>query len=155
MKKNILIYLLSLTAFCNHGQKVMHFQEAEKQGKSYQSLDSLYKSAVHSDTSQAVFKTPEEQQILQKAYSTFLQELGKHLKENNFKWEKLTKCFNRIYINSDGTVDYFLYKFSKDQITEEKEKEFERLLNIFLKDHKFPASAKEKFAQCSPVKYSD
>jgi hypothetical protein len=155
MKKNVLIYLLSLTAFCTYGQKVMHFQEAEKQGKSYQSLDSLYKSAIHSDTSQAVFKSPEEQQILQKAYGDFLQDLGKFLKTNNFKWEKLTKCFNRIYINSDGTVDYFLYKFSKDQITEEKEKEFERLLNIFLKDHKFPASAKEKFAQCSPVKYND
>jgi Predicted Zn-dependent protease (DUF2268) len=136
-------------------QKAMTFQEAEKQGKSYPYLDSLYKSAVHSDTSQAVFKTPEEQQILQKAYGDFLKALGTFLKTNNFKWEKLTKCFNRIYINSDGTVDYFLYKFSKDQITEEKEHEFERLLNIFLKDHKFPASAKEKFAQCSPVKYSD
>jgi hypothetical protein len=136
-------------------QKALTFQEAEKQGKSYAYLDSLYKSAVHSDTSQAVFKTPEAQQILQKAYGAFLQDLGKFLKANNFKWEKLTKCFNRIYINSDGTVDYFLYNFSKDQITEEKEREFERLLNIFLKDHKFPASAKEKFAQCSPVKYSD
>jgi hypothetical protein len=52
-------------------------------------------------------------------------------------------------------VDYFLYKFSKDQITEEKEREFERLLTIFLKNHKFSAFAKEKFAQCSPVKYND
>jgi hypothetical protein len=141
--------------FLIDGQKVMTFQEAEKQGKSYQHLDSLYKSAIHSDTSQAVFKSPAEQQILQKAYVGFLKELGGFLKANNFKWEKLTRCFNRIYINSDGTVDYFLYKFSKDQITEEKEREFERLLTIFLKDHKFSASAKVKFAQCSPVKYND
>jgi hypothetical protein len=141
--------------FMIDGQKVMTFQEAEKQGKPYQYLDSLYKSAVHSDSTLAVFKTPAEQQVLQKAYVDFLRQLGDFLKANNFKWEKLTRCFNRIYINSDGTVDYFLYKFSKDQITEEKEKEFERLLTIFLKDHKFSASAKEKFAQCSPVKYND
>ncbi len=153
--KNTLIVLFLLASIGTYGQKAMPFQEAEKQGKSYQTLDSLYKSAVHSDTTLAVFKTPVEQQILQKTYGDFLRELGAFLKTNNFKWEKLTKCFNRIYINSDGTVDYFLYKFSKDQITDEKEQEFDRLLNLFLKDHKFPAIAKEKFAQCSPVKYSD
>jgi hypothetical protein len=155
MMKNILIYLFLLASIAAYGQKAMTFQEAEKQGKSYPSLDSLYKSALDSDSTKAVFKTPAEQQVLQKAYVDFLKGLGDFLKANNFKWGRLTRCFNRIYINSDGTVDYFLYKFSKDQITEEKEREFERLLNTFLKDHKFPATAKEKFAQCSPVKYSD
>jgi hypothetical protein len=156
MKNRILLCLALLVSLTAFGQKkTFTFQEAEMQGHSYQSLDSLYKSALHADSTKAVFQTPEEQTNFQKAYVDFIQSLGGFLKSNGFKWEKITRCFNRIYINTDGTVEYFLYKFSKDQITEEKEKEFERLLNTFLKDHKFPATSKEKFAQCSPVKYSD
>jgi hypothetical protein len=141
--------------FSSYGQKAMTFKEAELRGKSFQHLDSLYKSAVHSNTDLAVFKSSEEQAELQKSYITLIKDLATFLKSKDFKWEKPTRCFNRIYFNPAGKIDYFLYNFSKDQIAPEKEKEFERLLNLFAKDYKFSLKANENFAQCSPIKYTD
>lgn len=156
MKTMVFLGLLITAAFHSFGQsKAMAFQDAEKQGILLKTLDSLYKNAVHSDGKLAVFKTAEEQANLRKAYVGFLLNLASFLKTHKFKWEKQTRCYNRIYFNATGTVDYFLYNFSREQISAEKEVEFGRLLNLFVKDYKFPLTANEGFAQCSPVKYSD
>lgn len=155
MKRKITLCLLVVMAFTLnlYAQKAMTFDEAAKQGVPYQDLDKLYKSAVHADVNLAVFKTPQEQEKLIQAYALFMQNLGAYLKANNFNWGKQTKCFNRTYFAKNGTVDYFLYQFSPDQITVEKEKEFAGLLTLFIKDHKFSLTANEPFAQCSPIKY--
>jgi hypothetical protein len=135
--------------------KALTFQEAEKQGIPFHHLDSLYKSAIHSDENLAVFKTPDDQAKLQQAYVKLLKELGSFLKENNFKWETQTRGANRIYFKPDGRIDYFLFHFQDGQLTSKKEKEFTVLLNRFIQDYKFSITAPEKFAQCSAVKYSD
>ena len=156
-KKNFIITVLLTICLQTFGQHLgLTFQNAEKQGISIKHLDSLYKSAVHADTSLAVFKTEKEQDALQQAYVKLLQDFGKFLLENNFKWEKPTRCFNRIYFNSDGTIDYFLFNFlgkTEDKPAEIIEKEFQRLLNVFISDYKFSLTAKTKFAQCSPTTY--
>ncbi|MBB2147929.1 hypothetical protein [Pedobacter gandavensis] len=153
-KQFLTLLVLMIVFFNSYGQKAMTFQEAEVRGRSFQHLDSLYKSAVDADPKRAVFKTPQEQAELQKSYSALIQDLGVFLKANDFNWEKPTRCFNRIYFNPGGKIDYFLFNFPKDMIAAEKEKEFQRLLNVFIKDYKFPMKAKENFAQCSPVKYN-
>lgn len=151
----ILISLITLS-FNSYGQnKALTFKEAEIQGKSFQYLDHLYKSAVHDDVKLAVFKSVEEQAELQKAYIKLIKDLASFLKTNHFKWEKPTRCINRVYFNPNGKIDYFLYNFPQDQITPEKENEFARLLNLFIKDYKFSLTAHENFAQCSPINYSD
>lgn len=156
-KTYLIITILLTTCLQTFGQHLgLTFQDAEKQGISIKHLDSIYSSAVHSDTSLAVFKTEKEQEALQQAYIKLLQDLGKFLSENNFKWEKPTRCFNRIYFNSDGTIDYFLFNFlgkTEDKPAENIEKEFQRLLNVFISDYKFMLTAKTKFAQCSPTTY--
>jgi hypothetical protein len=156
-KTNLMITILLTTCLQTFGQHLgLTFQNAEKQGISIQHLDSIYTSAVHSDTSLAVFKTEKEHEALQQAYFKLLQDLGEFLSKNNFKWEKPTRCFNRIYFNSDGTIDYFLFNFlgkTEDKPTENSEKEFQRLLNIFISDYKFSLNAITKFAQCSPTTY--
>jgi len=159
--KQIILTLLLASAFSvlSAQHKALTFQDAEKQGLSISLLDSVYKSAVHEDTSQAVFKTEGEQEAMYGAYVKLMQDFGKFLAANNFKWEKPTKGFNRIYFNSDGTIDYFVYNFQipnvkpEDQLSQEKQAEFNRLLNLFIKDYKISVSAKTKFAQCSPIKY--
>ena len=139
--------------------KVMTFEQAKLQGNPYEKLDTLYKSAVHSDVNLAVFKSEAEQEKLSAAYGKLLQDLGTFLRTHNFAWEKPQRCFNRIYINKNGTVDYFLYQFSankekpEESISEAKRAEFERLLNLFVKEYRFSATANENFAQCSPVIY--
>ena len=142
--------MFSFNLFGQHSG--MTFQAAEKQGAPIQHLDNIYKSAVHVDTSQAVFKTELEQQAMGEAYINLLQSFGKFLTKNNFNWDKPTKCFNRIYFNTDGTIDYFLYNFSSE-ISQEKQTEFNRLLNLFIKDYKISLTAQVKFAQCSPATY--
>ncbi len=160
MKKILLVGVLLLSNFCTFGQHLgLSFKEAEKQNVSIERLDKSYKSAIHSDTSQAVFKTEMEQVALQQAYVKMLQDLGKFLLENNFKWEKPTRCFQRIYFKPDGTVDYFLYNFlnknvkPEDQLSEVKQAEFDRLLNLFIENYQFAVKANVKFAQCSPATY--
>jgi hypothetical protein len=155
IKTNFIITVLLTISFQTFGQHLgLTFQDAEKQGISIKHLDSVYTSALHTDTSLAVFKTENEQEAMQQAYVKLLQDFGKFLSENNLKWEKPTRCFNRIYFNTDGTIDYFLFNFlgkPEDKPAENIEKEFKRLLNVFISDYKFTLTAKTKFAQCSPT----
>ena len=139
--------------------KVFSIEEAQKKGISIEKLDLEYKSAVHIDSTKAVFRTEAQQQKLQESYIKLLQDFGSFLNKNNFKWESKTKCFQRIYFAPNGKIDYFIYNFKlknvlpENLISEEKQKEFERLLKLFVKDYTFFTSANEKFAQCSPTSY--
>ncbi len=156
-KTYFILSFLLITCLQSLSQHIgLTFQDAEKQGISIQQLDSLYASAVHTDTSLAVFKTDKEQESLQQAYVKLLQDFNQFLFENNFKWEKPTRCFNRIYFSSNGTIDYFLFNFignTEEKPPENVEKEFQRLLNLFIEEYKFSLSAKNKFAQCSPITF--
>src|SRR5690349_17483313 len=109
-KFNLCLALLFMFVVNSYGQ-VFSEKEAEKQGNSYKRLDGIYPSALHLNPILAVFKTPQEQENFQKAYIKFMQDLNAFLKANNFSWGKQTTCFNRIYFNANGVVDYFLYSF--------------------------------------------
>lgn len=150
--KIITALLISLLGFSGHSQVAMSFKDAPQKGIEVKTLDSNYKSAIDSDLQKAVFKTDAEIEKHITAYQEFLMNFGAFLEDNNFKWEENTRAFNRIYMRPDGTIDYFLYQFNTT-IPEVKEKEFNRLLNIYIKDRKFGITANEKFAQCSPVTY--
>lgn len=157
----ILKLFLILLFFNNlHSQsKVFSVEEAQKIGINIEKLDLEYKSAVHIDSTKAVFRTEAQQQKLQESYIKLLQDFGSFLNKNNFKWESKTKCFQRIYFAPNGKIDYFIYNFKlknvlpENLISEEKQKEFEHLLKLFVKDYTFFTSANEKFAQCSPTSY--
>ena len=155
----ILIVLCS-TKSSTAQQLTLTFKQAAKNGIPFEHLDSIYKSAVHTDSTKAIFKSVPEQLKLQQAYKHLIRDLGEHLGENNFKWGKKVRCFNRIYFSPDGSIDYFLYNFlplPNDPVpVEEKQRvRFEELLQKFIKNYRFELSAVEKFAQCSPVSYSD
>jgi len=158
-KFTLTLWFVLAIAIANGQHLALTFQEAEKQGKGHSQLDSIYKSAMHTDTSQAVFKSAAGQQAMTEAYVQLLRDFGKFLSANNFKWERPTRCFNRIYFNADGSIDYFLYNFlsqgvkTEDQLSPQKQTEFNRLLNAFIQDYKIPLTAQSKFAQCSPVTY--
>ncbi len=148
--------------FCNlvFSQRLaLSIEQAKRHGISIEKLDSAYKSAVHSDTSQAVFKSSEEQKGLQKAYIQLLQDFNLFLKAYNFIWTQKTKCFQRIYFSADGHIDYFIYNFNlksvapEGQLSPALETQFNFLLSQFIQNYIFGISAKEKFAQCSPTAY--
>ncbi|OIQ20202.1 MAG: hypothetical protein BM557_05910 [Flavobacterium sp. MedPE-SWcel] len=132
-------------------QKVMSFEEAKEKGI-YPAIEDNYKSGIHADSTKAVFKEKMAVEKHIKAYQSFLQDLGVFLTEKKFYWTKRTPSFNRIYINADGTIDYFLYHFRG--IPVEKQNGFKALLEEYIKTHKFGVTAPENFSQCSPVTYS-
>jgi hypothetical protein len=146
-----------ITVHLSYGQHVaLSIQDTEKHGISIQHLDSIYKNAVNSDTTLAIFKTELEQEKLQQNYTKLLKDLASFLSKNNFKWEKKTPCFNKVYFSKDGAIDYFLYFFrgnTEDKPTETKQKEFQHLLSLFIKDYKFALSANTKFTQCGGAVY--
>jgi hypothetical protein len=125
----------------------MPVQEAKQNGI-LTKVEKEYKGALGDD---GIFKTELEQQKHIDAYRNYLLDFGKFLEKNNFKWDEDTKGWNRIYMKPDGTIDYFLYSFKN--LPEEKEKEFQRLLSLYIKDHKFGNPAPDKFHQCSSVTY--
>lgn len=147
-----LILGLSLTSFA---QQCTTFNSYEAQGGSVELLDSLYPSAMHIDSTIAVFHGRERE--FQIAWITLLQEFGTHLKQNGFVWGEPTRCFNRVYFNKDGGVDTFLFNFLTDEFDPDKEKRFEELLNEYIKGYKLKLDgpATSQFAQCGPATFMD
>lgn len=135
-------------------QVVKTFKEFDPEDTRLDSLDAVYKSAIHVDSNLAVFKTAEEQILMMNAYNQLFQELNNYLFQHGFSWEYDVRCFNRVYFNREGKVDYFIYNFLEfnDQYPkEEKEEQFKILLLEFLKDYIFEMTAESRFSQCAPV----
>jgi hypothetical protein len=154
MKYIIAILLLS-AALSSQAQHIADtFQQAEKTGHSMQHLDEIYPSALHSDSTKAVFKGKEQGQFIG-AYKTMLFDLNSYLNKNGFSWDKPTRIFNRIYFQSDGSIDYYLVNLENTGISDEKAKQFIPLLNKFVAFYKIKITASTKFAQCSPVLYQN
>jgi hypothetical protein len=133
---------------------VSTFRQAEGTAYAMQKLDAQYKSAVHSDSSQAVFKGEEEKKLIA-AYQKLLQEVGKHLTDNGFKWDKPTRCFNRFYFSKDGSIDYYLFNINPQEADSQKQAEFQQLMSQFIQGHTLQIQGPVKFSQCSPVVYKD
>ncbi|MBI1183761.1 hypothetical protein GC194_05795 [bacterium] len=136
--------------------KAYTFKKATEMGIGMSLLDLEYPSALNQDTTKAVFKSEEQQKAFVEAYRTMLFDLGKFLSEHGFDWERKTRCFNKIYFNSGGGIDYFLYNFlgsESEKPSEVKQARFNELLQEFVKDYKIKIQAEDKFSQCGPVSY--
>jgi len=157
MKNFVFLVLFTIVSWPIVSQPIaITFQAASSQGIIVKELDSLYQSAVHVDTTLAVFKSDVDQEKMHSEYVKLLQAFGVFLRENNFNWTQKTACFNRIYFNKDGGIDYFVYNFRgqpEEKPTPEQEKEFNRLLSLFIQDYKIDLKADRPFAQCSPTTY--
>lgn len=131
-------------------------QDTESHGIKITVLDSLYLSAVHVDSTQAVFKSEAKQEMMHQQYIQLLQDLGNFLAKNDFKWEKPASCFNRIYFNKNGGIDYYIFSFRgtpEEKPSPDQEKEFTRLVNLFIQDYRIGMTADQPFAQCSPITF--
>ena len=116
-------------------------------------LDSLFPSALHADSSIAVFFNREDEFI--SAWNSFLLDFGIYLSEYDFKWSKTIKSFNKAYFNKNGTINTFVYNFRNGDLTNEQAEHFQILLENFSKNYKLKIkeNAKRNFSQCGPTKY--
>ena len=158
MRIHFLFYfsLIIILLGCNENPIGLTIQEAEKKGIFFDSLNLVYRSAISVDTSNAVFKTESDMEKASTAYQNLFDEFGKYLKANHFNWPFATSCFQKIYINEDGKIDYFLFNFLGEppyEVTAAQENKFKSLLNEFIKDYTFPFTTSMKHSQCGTVVY--
>lgn len=122
-------------------------------------LDSVYASAISMGDTPGVFQTESEQEPLLIAWPQLFEDLQSFLAANDFQWARDIKCFNRVYFDSSGAIDYFLYDCELVSADEsklflgEEEREYERLLNLFVLKYKINVKSTRKFVQCGPVIY--
>ena len=161
ISRTLMVIMLITTCLKTFAQHIgENFDDLSKHGVSIEQLDNKYKDAINVEAFKAVFQSDKEQEALIDAYYKLLEDFGNFLIKNHFVWEKQTRCFNRIYFNRNGTIDYFLYNFTthntkpEDVLPIAKQIEFKRLLNLFIQHYKIAITAKTNFAQCSPVTYS-
>lgn len=152
----LIFIVISISCKENDKEKTMTFLEAEGKGILFDSLNLVYKSAVSIDTSNSVFKNETDKEKATIAYQNLLNDFGKFLKKNNFKWPFATTCFQKVYFREDGNIDYFLFNFLGEppyEVSADQETKFKKLMNEFIKSYKYPITANMKFAQCGTVVY--
>lgn len=156
MKKlsSILFCLIACGSFA-FGQDCRTFQDYESEGQKISDLDSIYPSAMHIDSTIAVFYGREQE--FYEAWVSLLRDLAQHLAGNDFVWGKPTWCFNKVYFNKGGKIDKFLFNFKTGVVEEDKQESFTTLLTDFAKDYKLKidSPADSNFSQCGPATYMD
>jgi hypothetical protein len=145
MKKIIFLASVLFISVSMYGQgKTFSVEELVWHGLSMNHLDSIYKNGLPvSDPNHQVFSQNYYDNVVEKARIALLQKMGDYFEKNGLKWGNSVKCWNRIYFNSNGTIDYFVYHFI-GKVDNNKENEFKKLLNRFNNDNKFPVVAKGK-----------
>lgn len=135
--------------------KIMHFGDPEDAGITVKQLDAQFKSAIHSDTTLAVFKSKDDQSRLISSYRDFLKAMGMYLRKSAFEWEEPLRLFNRFYFNPQGEVAYYVYNFQgpSARIAEKDRDKFEEVISAFFKTHTLGIKASRPYAQCSPVTF--
>lgn len=152
MKHYLVFFTLffTLIEFSFSQTKCFPWSEVEKSGVTLNELDSIYTDAGNVDTTMlTAFKGRDDE--LRKAWIKLFQDISAFLWKNDFKWDSPTQCFNVFYFDKEGTVDYYFYHIKDFDKTDE----FEKLMNDFIKDYKFPLTAEMKFKQCGSSIFQD
>ncbi len=151
MKKIILCLLSSFFVCSLCGQTAISINEAKKQGITFESLDSIYTSAISDGTKSCVFENSEE---VLNAWYKMISDVSSFLVKNKEMLNININTFQRVYFNKDGKIDYYLFNIRNlDELTEGEVQLFTDLLNEFVKDYQFPLSADKGFSQCGSAKF--
>jgi len=156
MKKIFFLAAVLFISVTIYGQgKIFSVEELVWHGLTMDHLDSIYKNGLPvSDPNHQVFSQNYYDNVVEKARIALLQKMGDYFKKNGLKWQSSVNCWNRMYFNLNGSIDYFVYHFI-GKVDEKKENEFKKLLNIFFKENKLTVGAPEKFSLCGKVTWTD
>lgn len=112
-------------------------------------LEGTHRSAVHVDSTQAVFH---DQEAWVKEYKKMYGAFSKHLKAGELELSKPLRLNVRCYFRSDGSIGHIAYSYyAPTDLDEQQAKLFNQLLETFSRDYKVSFSANEPFKQCGPV----
>jgi len=148
---NLLLLLLLSAPLC--AQRCMTFQDGEKNGFTVAKLDSLYPSAMHADSTKAVFQGKDAEKF-SAAWGKFYEELFAYCNKQGLRWASPTWCFNKIYFSKDGRIEYWLFNFRKsDNIPAEVQSAYLDAIAKFSRKHKIRIKASTPFTQCGSVTF--
>lgn len=125
-------------------QQVIHFDDPIPAAL----IDGAFRSAIHVDSSQAVFH---DQQAWVTEYKKMYGALSKHLKAEGLVLSKPLRLNVRCYFRPDGSIGHIAYKHAPTDLDEQQAKLFNQLLEAFARAYKVSFSANEPFKQCGPV----
>lgn len=126
-------------------QQVIHFDDPIPAAL----IDGAFRSAIHVDSSQAVFH---DQQAWIAEYKKMYSALSKHLKEGGLQLSKPLYLNVRCYFRPDGSIGHIAYKYyAPTDLDAMQAKLFNQLLEAFARAYKVSFSANEPFKQCGPV----
>ncbi len=145
-----LLFILTLTGI---SQTTLTMKEARAKGL-IKELDKTHATAMNNDKTQAAFPEKKKEEFLT-AYKLLFYDLANYLDKNGFKFGKETACYNRIYFNSNGSINYYFYSIKPGEIEAANEVEFKKLLGEFVKTYRLKANASTNFYQTGPVKFTD
>jgi hypothetical protein len=153
--KSILTLFFLLLIFVQNAksQTVLTMQEARSKSL-IKELDKTHETALNNDKNLAAFPGDKKTEFLT-AYKLLFYDLANHLDKNGFKFGKETQCYNRIYFNSNGTINYYFYSIKPGEIDPANESKFKKLLGDFIKTYQMKVSAPTNFFQSGPVKFTD
>ena len=120
-----------------------------------QNIDSLrqeYPSAFEKDK-----VVPEDKaEAYGEAWKEFLRNLGGYLSKNGLKWEDNGKIYNMIFVASNGTIDYYFYRFRDPSAPSKKQvRQFRALVKKYISTHPFNYTANRQYSQCGSVTFVD
>ncbi len=72
------------------------------------------------------------------------------------KWEDNGKIYNIIFVESNGTIDYYFYRFKNPSVPSKKQvKQFRALVKKYISTHSFNYTANRQYNQCGSVTFVD
>jgi hypothetical protein len=149
------LILLLINIQANNAQKIMTFQEMEKNGLSMAKLDSTFHNASDAGSVPGVF-TGKKSKKFSKAWGSFYKDLMTYCGKNGLIWGKQTYCFNKIYFSPTGEVAYWFFNFKKaDNIPQEKQDLYLKILKQYSSAHKLKIKASVPYSQCASVDFID
>lgn len=113
-------------------------------------LDVQYPSAVVQDIMRSAFRTEADLDRLGEAWSTFFQELRRHLESHHVVFKNETDFFFELYCDSSGTIDHLLYSV-EGGFNDTLRANFEKETVSFLHSHRLNARASRAYSQCGSI----
>jgi len=117
-------------------------------------LDSVYISAIHVDSSKAFFKTESSQEAWVARWQNMLYALGDSLTSHDVQWNQKLRITSRVYFDEQGRIDYYLYSIKETSPGYPGQglcDSLRTVLKSFVQTYRMDTVIGGKVAQCGPV----
>ncbi|WP_069133535.1 hypothetical protein [Rhodohalobacter halophilus] len=122
----------------------MSLDEAKSSGIDISQLDEQYPAATSFNPKEGVFRDDQSEFLIE--YQKLLRKIGIDLYRAGIEWGENTMFVHRIYFSEDGSVGYFLFGTSSEEIDNDIIRDY---LIELSREYSFPIESETKFRQCA------